>query len=403
MRIGFDASCWMNGRGYGRFTRGLLQAMLAANVARGAPHEIVLVLDRASADCDDLPTGVEWSVATTDEAAVQGASSAGRRSLRDLRAMRTAAVRAELDVLLYPTVYTYFPPPPHVPTLVTIHDTIAERFPRLVFPNRRLELYWRLKVLAAARRAALILTVSHDAADDISRHLWVAPNRVRVVSEGIDDRFRPRDSSDQDPEVVARLQLDGGAGFLLYVGGLSPHKNIDALIESFGRLRRHPALGSVRLVIAGDYSHDSFYSAHTALRGLVEARGLEQAVTFTGFVTDEELLGLYWTAIALVLPSFIEGFGLPAAEALACGTPVVASAVGSLPEVVGDAGLLFDPTSEPGLDDALYRIVTDHALRVDLARRGLERAGLYRWDRTAELTLSACEETARARRKGRAA
>jgi len=400
MRIGFDASCWTNGRGYGRFTRGLLDAVLAENAARGAPHEIVLVLDRASAACVDLPVGVERAVATTDEAAVQAASSSGRRSLRDLWAMRAAADQAKLDLLLYPTVYTYFPPPPRVPTLVTIHDTIAERFPRLVFPNRRLELFWRLKVLAASRRAALVLTVSCDAATDISRHLWVSSARIRVVSEGIDAHFRQPAPPGQVAEAPARFGLDPGTGFLLYVGGLSPHKNLDALIESLGRLRRDPALASLRLVIAGDYSRDSFYSAHTKLRALVAARGLEDAVTFTGFVTDDELVSLYRTAIALVLPSFIEGFGLPAAEALACGTPVVASAVGSLPEVVGDAGLFFDPKDGPGLDAALRRVVTDPALRADLARRGLERAGRFSWVRTAKLTLAACEEAAR---KGKAA
>lgn len=395
MRIGFDASCWANGRGYGRFTRGLLQALLVENGARNHPHEFVLVLDRASAACADLPSGVERSVAKTNEAAVQAASSAGRRSMGDLWAMRRAATQARLDLLIYPTVYTYFPPPARVPTLVTIHDTIAERFPRLVFPNRRLEVFWRLKVLAAAWRAALILTVSDAAAGDIHRYLRVAQRRIRVVSEGVEDRFQRVPSPEQITSVAARFGLNPEAAFLLYVGGLSPHKNIDALIEAVARLKRDPGLASLRLVLAGDYSRDSFFSAHAALRELVAARELGDAVIFTGFVTDEELAALYKSATALVFPSLIEGFGLPAVEAMACGTPVVASAAGSLPEVVGDTGLFFDPGKPQSLDAALRRVLTDSTLRADLARRGPQRAALFNWPRTATLTLAACEEAAR--------
>jgi glycosyltransferase involved in cell wall biosynthesis len=399
MRVGIDVTSWANGRGYGRFTRGLVPALLAANEAAGGPHELVALLDagadgRGDLELPALPEGLARVVAGTAEAATRAASSGGRRALRDLWAMRAAAGQVGLDVLLYPTVYTYFPPPARVPALVTIHDVIPERFPRLVFPNRRPELFWRLKVGAATRRAALVLTVSRDAARGIARRLRVHPARIRVVGEAPDPRFRPPDglSREAAARVLARLGLAAGTPYLLYVGGLSPHKNLAALAEAVGRLRRDPAHAALRLVLAGDYAGDSFFSAYPTLRRLVAERGLEGVVVFAGFVPDDDLVGLYQAARALVLPSLGEGFGLPAVEALACGTPVVTSTVGSLPEVVGEAGLFFDPLDAAGLDWALRRVLGDDGLRADLAARGPARARSFSWERTARLTLAALEE-----------
>ncbi len=394
LRVGIDATSWVNGRGYGRFTRGLVPALLAENAARGDSHEFVAILDPAAAMAD-LPCGLTRVVAETAEAVMQAASSSGRRSLRDLWAMRRAASGARLDVLLYPTVYTYFPPPARVPTLVTVHDVIPERYPRLVFPNRRLELYWRLKVLVAIRRAALVLTVSRDAARGIARHLRVPRARIRVVGEAPDATFRPareENGSTAAGRVRERLDLSDDVPYLLYVGGISPHKNLDTLIESIGRLRGEGGGDDLRLVLVGDYAGDSFYSAYPALRARVAAHKLKGAVLFAGRVPDDELVELYHGARALVLPSFLEGFGLPAVEALACGTPVVASTAGSLPEVVGDAGLYFDPDDPAGLDWALRRLLTDPALRAELAARGPARAAQFSWGRTARLTLDGIEE-----------
>lgn len=388
MRIGIDASSWVNRRGYGRFTRGLLPALLAANEASGRPHRFIAIVDSGAATAD-LPTDVDRAVAPTAEAVTRAASSSGRRGLRDLWLMRHAATSARLDVLLYPTVYSYFPAPRGVPAVVTIHDVIPERFPRLVFPNRRLELFWRVKVLAATRRARLILTVSRDAARGITRYLGVPAERIRVIGEALDPHFAapngrrsPRGNTEDAP-------------FFLYIGGLSPHKNLASLIEAIGRLRRDPRYATARLVLAGDYTGDSFHSAYPALQALVVARGLENAVRFTGFVSDDELARLYQTTHALVLPSYCEGFGLPAVEALAHGTPVLASTGGALPEVVGDAGLYFDPDDPAGLDWALRRILEDDQLRAQLAGRGPARAACFSWERTAALTLAALAEASR--------
>lgn len=395
IRLGIDLNCLLNRRGYGRFTRGLLDALLADPAVRAGEYEIVPLLDRATLARVDLPVGLVPIVATTAAPATRAATSAGRRSLGDLWTMRRAATRARLDLLLYPSAYTYFPPPVGVPTLVTVHDVIPERFPRLIFPNRRGRLWWRLKLQAATRRAALVLTPSHDAACGIAALLPVDPRQIRVVGAAPDEHFRA-------PRAEGLLAPAGAveAPSLLYVGGLSPHKNLGALIASVGRLRCDPALAGLRLVIVGDTDDDSFFSAHRSLRALVAAHNLEEAVAFIGYLPDDELRPRYHQATALVLPSFAEGFGLPAVEALACGTPVVASTAGSLPEVIGDAGVYFDPHDAAGLDWALRRVLTDPALRAELARRGPLRAARFNWARTARATLQACDEVVRADKRG---
>lgn len=394
IRLGIDANCLLNRRGYGRFTRGLLDALLADPAVRTGIYAIVPILDRATAAQVRLSATTTLAIAATAAPAVQAATSTGRRSFADLWAMQRVATQAHLDLLLYPSVYTYFPPPVGIPTLVTIHDVIPERYPQLIFPNWRGQLWWRLKIQAATRRAALILTPSRDAARGIAARLPVSPDHIRIVGAAPDDHFR----NSFPPGIISPSVL-GGPPSLLYVGGLSPHKNLGALIAAVGRLRRDPVLADLHLVIVGDIAGDSFFSAHRSLRAVVAASGLERAVHFVGYVPDDELLPYYRRATALVLPSFAEGFGLPAVEALACGTPVVASTGGALPEVVGNAGLFFDPQDAAGLDWALRRVLTDPGLRADLARRGPARAARFSWERTARLTLAACDEVARTIRR----
>ena len=165
---------------------------------------------------------------------------------------------------------------------------------------------------------------------------------------------------------------------MLYVGGISPHKNIAALIEAFAVLhQQHP---QYRLALAGDVSGDVFHSAYKDLQRLIAARRLDGAAVFTGYVSDNELVQLYNAATVFVLPSLMEGFGLPAIEAMACGTPVIASARGALPEVVGAAGVLFDPAHPGELEAALQRLVQQPELRERLRHAGPARAAQFSWD-----------------------
>jgi glycosyltransferase involved in cell wall biosynthesis len=180
-----------------------------------------------------------------------------------------------------------------------------------------------------------------------------------------------------------------GTRFFLYVGGLSPHKNLPRLIEGFAR----SGLGGegVRLVLVGD-TGDVFHTHVPALREAVARHGLGDRVVFTGFVPDGDLAEFYNRALALVQPSLMEGFGLPPVEAMACGTAVLASTAGSLPEVVGEAGYYFDP-SEPGAIAGALRAVADRPeLRRDLRARALRRAGRFSWPAAARALLDTFEE-----------
>jgi glycosyltransferase involved in cell wall biosynthesis len=148
------------------------------------------------------------------------------------------------------------------------------------------------------------------------------------------------------------------------------------------------------VVLVGDYQRDSFLGCHAELSALVQSLGLGKRVTFTGFVPDEELALLYNASTMLALPSKGEGFGLPAVEAMASGLPVIASNCNSLPEVLGGAGLLFDPDSDPAIAECVRRVLGDPALRGDMRARGLARAGHYTWSAGADAMVEVLESAA---------
>ena len=157
---------------------------------------------------------------------------------------------------------------------------------------------------------------------------------------------------------------------MLYVGGLSPHKNLPRLVEAFAR----SAGEDVRLVLTGDV-HDVFHTCVPAIRAAIERHGLGDRVILTGFVPDEDLVFLYGRAYALVQPSLLEGFGLPAVEAMACGTPVISSRAGSLPEVIGEAGVYFDPTDVGSIAAAIGGLLAEPDHRDHLAAHALGALG----------------------------
>jgi glycosyltransferase involved in cell wall biosynthesis len=181
--------------------------------------------------------------------------------------------------------------------------------------------------------------------------------------------------------------------YCLFVGNLEPRKNLPRLIEAFGLLRRHGLAPAdlPQLVLAGTRGWLS-----SGIFRAAAGQGLEAPdIVFTGYVPPADLPALYAGAACFVFPSLYEGFGLPVLEAMACGTPVVASTASSLPEVAGDAALLVDPHDVEGLAGALRRLWGDAELRADLRERGLQRATLYSWERTARLTLDVYERVAR--------
>jgi glycosyltransferase involved in cell wall biosynthesis len=384
MRIGIDGTCWLNRRGYGRFARELVSGLAALD--GGVEYTLVVDFDPARAPA--VPPGIRVLPVVTRRPAAQAAAAAGRRSLADMWAISRAISRERFDIVFFPSAYTYVPVIGPGQVVVVVHDVIAEQFPEHVFPTRLASSLWWLKLLAARRQADLVMTVSEASRKGISNRFGIPLNRIVVVSEAADPLFRPLPRDARTQEVLRRFSLLDSR-FVLYVGGISPHKNLGTLLEAFARLRGDPTCSDCHLVLVGDYSGDVFYSAYDELRQKTKLLGLGEAVHFTGYVADEDLVHLYSAAEVFVLPSLLEGFGLPVIEAMACGAPVVASRRGALPEVVGSAGLLFDPDRPGDLYDVLRRVLTTTALRDRLRQLGPQRAAEFSWERAAQQALSA--------------
>ncbi len=262
-----------------------------------------------------------------------------------------------------------------VPVVVSVNDVMPLSRPEW-FTRRNV---WHTKLLLGRMldAAAGVLTCSQHSRREILDVFALDPDRVLVTYYGVDERFSPGPRPD---ELLARLGV-GESRYLLTVGKLQPRKNIEGAIRAFERLE-----GGHRLVIAGarGWRDDE-------LVRLVDGSSARGRIHLAGRIADEDLVGLYRGAAAFVFPSLHEGFGFPPLEAMACGTPVVCSDRTSLPEVVGDAGLLVDPTDDAALAEAVERVLGDPALAENLRCRALERAARFSWKRCVDATVAAYE------------
>jgi len=386
VRIGIDATCWGNRRGYGRFTRELLDALVRLDQT----NKYIFFADSETVAGNDLPESVDTVVVQTRVSPAKAAAAAGNRSLGDIWSMTRSVLRHKVDVFFFPTMYSYFPVLNRVKVVVTLHDMIADNYPELTFSNSRSRYFWGLKQRLAISQASLIATVSEYSKSQIVEQFNLPTSRLRVISEAAQPIFRVTEPGRKRTEVLERYGLGSEGKFLLYVGGISPHKNLSILIDAFHKIRSTSP--DVKLVLVGDYKDDPFLSAYPALRSQVNDLDLAGSVIFTGFVPDVDLVEMYNAATLLVLPSLDEGFGLPAVEGMACGTPVASSDRGSLPEVLGDAGEFFDPLNVSEISSVVGSLLADREKRGRLSERGLERSQLFRWERSATETLSIFNE-----------
>lgn len=391
LRIGVDAACWTSERGYGRFTRELLKAMVAL-----APRDrFFFFLDRRTEDGFDLQGPNVHRVAVGLSAPPAHAASAkGSRSLADMLRLSRAVARTGLDVFFCPSVYTYFPLPPRLACLMTIHDAIPERHPSLTLPSVRARLFWRLKVALALRQADLVLTVSDYSAREIADALRVRSSRIRVAGEAAAASFRPSDSPAQIAAAAASVGLPPEARWFIYVGGFNPHKDVDALVRAHAILVRESSSPPPYLLLVGPLESDVFHKEPARIREAISESGTERLVFWTGYLPDEEVRHLLSGALGLVLPSRREGFGLPAVEAAACGTPVIATTESPLPQLLKGGGRFVRPGDEHGLVEALRYFCNDAAGRRAMGAEARRRATQLRWVDGARVALDAIHELA---------
>ena len=280
--------------------------------------------------------------------------------------------------------------------VITIHDVMyllpsallsASKVPRQKLGS----LYRRMVVPRAAGRADRIITVSEFSRQEIIQYLKIIPDRIRVIHEGIDPRFGLLAGAAALPDKQFDHDINVGgeslnAPFILALGAGDPRKNTLAVIRAYGSVWRELP-HQEKLVIVGlrDWRSSAAYR-------LVRELGLSERVTFAGYVSEELLTRLYTASRCFLYPTLYEGFGFPVLEAMACGTPVIASNCTAVSEIAGDAAILVDPSSDEAIGGALVRILRDDSLRRRLIQEGRARVRKFGWEETVEKTRAVYAE-----------
>ena len=362
LRIGIDGRAFASpAAGVRRYVDGLTRALLAL----GEPLAVVVLGGRES---NELPTGAGYVAEPPHPPTNLGWTLVG---------LPRAARRAAVDVIHAPAYTAPFWSP--VPVVLTIHDVSYQLHPQW-YPYRR---DWARRAFyrRSAHVASHILTVSRFSVAEISAAYRISAERITVTPLGVGDGFAlaGSDRSAEPPTGVS-------SPYLLHVGDLHERRNLRMLVDAVLAARRRIGGVSPRLslVLAG-----KDLGAGDAASGIAAQAGEADAVIRLGPVSEKRLLALYRGAIALAYPSLYEGFGLPLVEAMACGTPVIASDTASMPEVLGGAGLLVDPRDGQAWTSAIIGLVNDERTRSRLRAAGLRRAAEFTWERTAMLTLAA--------------
>jgi glycosyltransferase involved in cell wall biosynthesis len=267
--------------------------------------------------------------------------------------------------------------------IVTIHDTTHLSLPALFSWRQRL--YAKQMMQRAAQSSAQLITVSNFSQQEIISHLKVDHRKIRVIYPGVDSDFF---NTIAEKSPTTRSPLSRNERFFLCVGNVKPHKNILRLLQGFSHAVAE--LDNTHLIIAGK----TFQPFYDQLQSWVHQKSpqLQKKIHFLGFVNHRQLLSLYREAVATILPSLCEGFGLPAIEAMRCGCAVAVSNSASLPEVCEDAALYFDPTDPEEIGSTLQQLVKNEELRLKLSKQGLLRSHSFSWEKSAETHLQLFEE-----------
>ncbi len=258
-------------------------------------------------------------------------------------------------------------------TVVTIHDVFSS-LQSTEFASADFRAMKQKRYAELVARADRIVCVSHAVKRDVTATLNPDPAKLRVVYEAGGEGFAPRDAG-----IVQAMRKKYGLDrpYLIFVGSINKRKNVLAQARAFLRARRAVKSDAI-FAIAGRIGFGG-----DEIRAMIEKEEDGAAIKILGYVPNEDVPALYSGARALLFATLYEGFGIPAVEAFSCGCPVIGATVGSVPEIVGDAGLLADPKSEESIAAQIERLLTDDALHAELAKKGLERATLFSWDKAA--------------------
>ena len=265
------------------------------------------------------------------------------------------------------------------PVIITVHDIAYLRLPKLLNTSRKV--YKKNILRISIRKAKIIIADSFATKKDIIEYFGIREEKIRVVHLGVESRFCPIENVEG-----FRLKNNLPSKMILNVGTLEPRKNVVSLIKAFKKLRER-GFEEVKLVIAGDkgWLYEEIFKE-------VGHSDLKKEILFLGVVKDEDLPLLYNCADIFVYPSLYEGFGLPPLEAMACGVPVITSNTSSLPEVIGDAGIMVDPNDVNSLCESMYILLKDRELWNRMRNMGFERSKLFSWDKTAKKILEVYDE-----------
>lgn len=291
--------------------------------------------------------------------------------------------RHPVDVL-----HVQFTSPPFAPcpVVVSIHDLSFEHLPQTFKRRSRTQL--RMTVRRSARKASQVVALSEHARADILETYGLRPEKVSVIPLAPPPHFGPVTNQGELQRVRQTYDID--SDYILSVGSIQPRKNLSRLIAAYSSLHRaRPEVKLPKLVLVGKCAW-----LYDELLRTINELDVCNSVILTGYVPQADLPALYSGALCFVYPSYFEGFGLPPLEAMKCGAPVIVGNRTSLPEVVGDAGMLVDPFDVDDIAQAIEKVISDSNLRLHLRVKGLERASLFDWRETARQTLAVYEKAA---------
>ncbi len=275
------------------------------------------------------------------------------------------------------------------PTVGTFHDLSSLH---IQGKYDAVHAFYNLHVMPMlVRRLDWVISISESTKRDLIEYVKIPEERIVIIPQGVElDRYYPRDKAEAQARVTQRYPIR--APYLMFISRIEhPGKNHVTLIRAFERLKEKDGIPHQLVLVGGDWTRSE------AVHQLAEASRFRDDIVFTGFAANEDIPDLYCGCDVFVFPSLFEGFGLPVLQAMSCGAPVACSNVSSMPEVAGDAGVLFSPEDEQSIEEAIRSILTDSSLRQQCIQRGLERSKEFSSERTAAKTVELLRRVAKVR------